>query len=91
MDCCRRLRRGSDGTPKICHSQLAAGIKVTWGFLGENVGMVAGHSNTSGMQGAFQASPPHRANMLVSSINFVGVGIATWGPYMYVVEEFMAA
>jgi uncharacterized protein YkwD len=81
----------SGGLPMICHSNLTAGIRVTWGFLGENVGMVPGQNDVNAMEGAFENSPPHRETMLNGQINFVGVGIAHYGNYMYVAEEFMAA
>jgi uncharacterized protein YkwD len=82
--------RGGGGVANICHSHLSDGINVGWSFLGENVGMVSPTSNVSGMESAFQNSPPHAENMLNSQINYVGVGIAYAGSDMYVTEEFMA-
>jgi uncharacterized protein YkwD len=82
--------RGDGGVPKICHSNLTSGINVSWTRLGENVGMVSPRDNVSGMQRAFENSPPHAENMLNREYDFVGVGVAYWSNYMYVAEEFMA-
>lgn len=81
---------GGGGVANICHSHLSDGINVSWSFLGENVGMVSPTSNVSGMESAFEHSPPHAENMLNSQINYVGVGVAYAGNDMYVTEEFMA-
>jgi uncharacterized protein YkwD len=80
---------GGGGVPNICHSNLANGIHVSWARLGENVGMVAPKTNVSGMEHGFESSPPHAENMLNREINYVGVGVAYVGNYMYVAEEFM--
>jgi uncharacterized protein YkwD len=82
--------RGGGGVANICHSHLSDGINVTWSLLGENVGMVSPQSNVSGMESAFEHSPPHAENMLNGQINYVGVGVAYVGNDMYVTEEFMA-
>jgi len=81
---------GGSGVANICHSHLSDGINVNWSFLGENVGMVSSTSNVSGMESAFEHSPPHAENMLNAQINYVGVGVAYAGSDMYVTEEFMA-
>jgi uncharacterized protein YkwD len=52
--------------------------------------MVSPTSNVSGMESAFEHSPPHAENMLNGQINYVGVGVAYAGNDMYVTEEFMA-
>jgi uncharacterized protein YkwD len=78
------------GGANICHSSLSDGIDVSWSLLGENVGIVSPTSNVSGMESAFEHSPPHAENMLNSQINFVGVGVAYVGNNMFVTEEFMA-
>jgi uncharacterized protein YkwD len=83
--------RGANGVPNICHSSLSDGITVQWFRLAENVGMVSPANNTSGMQSAFENSPGHAANMLNAEVNYVGVGVAVVGNYMYVAEEFMKA
>jgi uncharacterized protein YkwD len=82
--------RGANGTPNICHSSLSDGITVRWSKLAENVGMVSPRSNVSGMEGAYEQSPPHAENMLDNQMQYVGVGVAYVGDYMYTAEEFMA-
>jgi hypothetical protein len=47
--------------------------------------------HAAGMESAFEHSPPHAANMLNAKIQFVGVGFAYVGSYMFVAEEFMAS
>ncbi len=79
----------SHGVPNICHSTLSNGITVQWAKLAENVGMVSPRTDVSGMEHAFEASPPHAANMLDTSADYVGVGVAYDGNYMYVAEVFM--
>jgi uncharacterized protein YkwD len=82
--------RGGDGLPNICHSILSNGITVTWARLAENVGLASTNANASGMQAAFEQSPPHAENMLNNQIQYVGVGVAYVDNHMYVAEEFMA-
>jgi uncharacterized protein YkwD len=52
--------------------------------------MVSPRANVSGMEGAYEQSPPHAENMLNNQVNYVGVGVAYVGDYMYTAEEFMA-
>jgi uncharacterized protein YkwD len=82
---------GTDGagTPKICHSSLAAGISAPYQWLGENVGMT-GPPDVARMQQAFEQSSPHAANMLTAQATHIGVGVAYVNGLMYVAEEFMA-
>lgn len=80
---------GGNGVPNICHSNLTDGITISWSRLEENVGMISPSSNVSGMEGAFEGSPGHSANMLNPDVHYVGVGVAYVGSYMYVAEEFM--
>lgn len=82
--------RGGNGVPNICHSNLTSGITVSWSRLEENVGMISPRANVSGMESAFEHSPPHAENMLNRDIRYIGVGVAYIGDYMYVAEEFMA-
>lgn len=75
------------GAGSIWHSNLASGIQPGWYAVGENVG--AG-GNVDGVEGAFQASAPHRANLLSGSFDQVGVGVAYGGDgRVYVAEEFV--
>lgn len=74
------------GAGRIWHSTLTDGISVPWTKLGENVGYA---SNPTAMEAAFEASPPHRANMLDPSFQWIGIGVTWSGNLMYVAEEFM--
>jgi len=75
------------GATSIWHSDLASGIQPGWSALGENVGV---GSSPDGVESAFEGSSPHRANLLSTSFDQVGVGVA-WGPdgRAYVAEEFV--
>ena len=53
--------------------------------------MVSPKTNVSGMESAYEQSPAHAANMLDNQVQYVGVGVAYVGDYMYTAEEFMAA
>jgi uncharacterized protein YkwD len=81
---------GANGVPNICHSSLSDGITVHWTRLAENVGMVSPKTNVSGMESAYEGSPAHAENMLNNQVQYVGVGVAYVGDYMYTAEEFMA-
>jgi uncharacterized protein YkwD len=83
--------RDPNGTPKICHSNLASGITVAWSQLEENVGDVSPRTAVNTITAGFEHSPEHAANMLNTQINYIGVGIAYVGNFMYVTEEFMAS
>jgi uncharacterized protein YkwD len=68
-------------------SSLSSGIADGWTALGENVGM--GGSPLQ-LQGMFQGSGPHNANMLNGAYNFVGVGAARGSDgQLYVTEDFV--
>jgi uncharacterized protein YkwD len=71
----------------IYHSDLASGIQPGWRTIAENVGY--GRS-VDEVQAQLQASAPHRANMLSSSYNQIGIGVAV-GPngLTYVAQEFV--
>lgn len=58
---------------RIYHSNLSDGIKVRWCNLGENVGYGA---SVASIQSAYMGSSGHRANVLSSTWNGVGVGYA---------------
>jgi uncharacterized protein YkwD len=82
--------RSGDGVANVCHSILSSDITVPWTRLAENVGIASPTTNASGLEGAFEQSPPHAENMLNTQIQYVGVGVSYVGNYMYVAEEFMA-
>jgi uncharacterized protein YkwD len=85
-----RCGRDANGTPKICHSDLASGITVRWSLLAENVGAASPKTNLSGVERGLEQSPSHLANMLNRSVDYIGVGIAYRGDVVYVAQEFMA-
>jgi uncharacterized protein YkwD len=70
----------------IYHSNLAAGITVGWCSLGENVGY---GPSVAAIEDAYMASSGHRANILASKWNGVGVGYATRGSTVYTVQFFI--
>jgi uncharacterized protein YkwD len=80
----------ANGVAKICHSTLAGGIRVAWTMLAENVGMASPKNNVLGVIQGLEASPGHRANILNTSVDWVGVGVAYDGNAVYITQEFMA-
>ncbi len=68
------------------HSNLSDGIHVRWCSLGENVGS---GPNVTAVEQAYMASPAHRANILATRWNGVGVGYATRGQTVYTVHVFI--
>lgn len=70
----------------LAHSTLTDGIGVRWCSLGENVGVA---STVGDVEAAFMASSVHRTDILSSSWNGVGVGVARNGGNVYVVQEFI--
>ena len=76
------------GQGNIFHSgSLSDGISDGWTALGENVGVAGSFDQVEGM---FQNSSSHRANLLSGSYNQVGIGLA-WGGdgQLYVTEDFV--
>ncbi len=72
----------------ISHNpNLAAMGPPGWTVLGENVGV--GPSAAS-LNAAFDASPPHLANIVDPRFNAIGVGVVSSGGVEYVTEDFMA-
>jgi uncharacterized protein YkwD len=59
---------------KLSHSKLSDGVTLNWRSLGENVGY---SSSVARVHDAFMASSGHRANILKTSYDKVGVGVAT--------------
>ena len=80
----------TNGMAKICHSTLAGGISVEWTMLAENVGMATPRNNVIGVIQGLEASPGHRANILNTTVDWVGVGVAFDGNAVYITQEFMA-
>ncbi len=72
----------------LYHSQLSAGITVSWTKLAENVG--AG-GDAGAVHRALVASPSHHANMVDPAFGWIGVGAVRGADgLLYVAEEFMA-
>lgn len=71
---------------KISHNpNLAKQVKGNWTILGENVGM---GGSVESLHRAFMDSPGHRANILESRYNQLGIGIAMRGNMIFVTEVF---
>ncbi|MGN6695659.1 MAG: CAP domain-containing protein [Aquihabitans sp.] len=70
----------------LYHSNLPDGIKVKWCSLGENVGY---GPNVPAIEDAYMNSPGHRANILSTKWNGVGVGYATNGKRVFTVQVFI--
>jgi uncharacterized protein YkwD len=68
------------------HSNLPDGIHVRWCSLGENVGM---GPSVDTIERAYMNSPGHRANILATRWNGVGVGYARRGNTVYTVHVFI--
>jgi uncharacterized protein YkwD len=66
-------------------SSLTSGIQNDWTALGENVGV--GGSITQ-LESMFEASAPHRANLLNGAYTQIGVGLATGTDGQLYVTEF---
>ena len=58
---------------KLSHTKLSDGVSLTWRELGENVAYA---SSLSGTHSSLMNSPRHKANILKSNYNRVGVGVA---------------
>jgi len=71
---------------KLYHSHLPDGIRSKWCSLGENVGY---GPSVASIEDAYMASPGHRANILATKWNGVGVGYATNGARVYTVHVFI--
>ena len=70
----------------LYHSNLPDGIHVRWCSLGENVGY---GPSIDAIEKAYMASPGHRANILSTKWNGVGVGHATNGHKVFTVQVFI--
>jgi uncharacterized protein YkwD len=69
-------------------SDLAAGIQPGWSMLGENVGV---GGSAAQLESMFEASGPHRENMLNGAYNQVGVGVTHGGDGRLYVTQFFVA
>lgn len=71
---------------KLYHSTLSDGITAKWCSLGENVGY---GPSVSAIEDAYMASPGHKANIISTKWNGVGVGYAKSGKRIYTVQVFI--
>lgn len=71
---------------RLSHSTLSHGVPGCWRSLGENVGY---GSSIEAVERAYMSSPAHRANILASKWDYVGVGAAQSGGRWYTVHVFM--
>lgn len=71
---------------RLYHSTLSDGIKTRWCSLGENVGY---GPSAAAVETAYMNSSGHRANILSTKWNGVGVGYAVNGKRVYTVQVFI--
>ena len=71
---------------KLYHSNLPDGISTRWCSLGENVGY---GPSIAAIEDGYMASSGHRANILSTKWNGVGVGYAKNGSRIYTVQVFI--
>jgi uncharacterized protein YkwD len=71
---------------RLYHSTLSDGIRTRWCALGENVGY---GPNAAAIQDSYMASSGHRANILSTTWNGVGVGYAKNGTRVFTVQVFI--
>ena len=71
---------------KLYHSTLSDGIRVRWCSLGENVGY---GGSVAAIEDAYMNSSGHRANILSTKWNGVGVGYARNGNRIFTVQVFI--
>ncbi|MEA2827362.1 MAG: hypothetical protein QOG43_1801 [Actinomycetota bacterium] len=69
----------------ISHNPSLSTQIVGWSRLGENVGKA---SSVDAVHQALLNSPGHYANMIDGAFNAVGIGVASAGGYVYVVQDF---
>jgi uncharacterized protein YkwD len=70
----------------LYHSDIRTGINTKWCSLGENIGYGGSLEN---IETAYMNSPHHRDNILNSTFNGVGVGVAHNGDRVFSVQEFI--
>jgi hypothetical protein len=71
----------------ISHNPNLSTLVTGWTRLGENVGM---GGSVDSVHQALLASPPHHQNMVDAAFNSVGVGVASNGASVFVVQTFAA-
>jgi hypothetical protein len=71
---------------ELFHNPDLGGVTTGWKMLGENLGMAP---SIAVVHEALMDSPGHRANILNSSYDQVGVGVVRADGYVWVAEVFM--
>lgn len=71
---------------RLYHSRLADGISVKWCSIGENVGY---GPSVQAIEDAYMDSPGHKANIVSTKWNGVGVGYAVNGKRIFTVQVFI--
>lgn len=77
---------GFPGEPSLAARATQAGAKFTW--LSENVGQ---GSRAEAIEEEFMNSPKHRANILDSDMDTLGIGVVERGGQLFAVEDFAKA
>ncbi len=70
----------------LYHSTITNGIQSRWCALAENVGT---GSTVASVEAAYMRSTHHRASILNSRYNGVGIGVVRVGSRVWVVQEFI--
>lgn len=70
----------------LYHSTVTDGIQSRWCALAENVGV---GSTVASVEAAYMRSAHHRASILNSKYNGVGIGVVRVGSRVWVVQEFI--
>lgn len=70
----------------LSHSNLRSGLPSCWQSAGENVGV---GPSVASVEDAYMRSASHRANILNTTWDFVGVGMAQRGDRVFTVQVFM--
>jgi uncharacterized protein YkwD len=74
------------GEPNLLSRARAAGVHFSW--LSENVDE---GQNATAIHQSFMKSPQHRANILDSDMDSVGIGVAERNGQLFAVEDFSKA
>ena len=82
----RSVQHGFEGEPSLSARVKQAGVHFSW--LSENV--TAG-PDAEFIQPQFMQSPNHRANILDTDMNSIGVGVVERGGQLFAVEDFAQA
>jgi uncharacterized protein YkwD len=70
----------------LYHSKLSDGIRANWCSLGENVGY---GPSIQAIETAYMNSPGHKANIVSTKWNGVGIGHARNGSRVFTVQVFI--